>query len=98
MDPVGVTQQSSGKGGDPVFLHLPELNAAIRTTTGQQVPIGTPCDCVDNRSARTRQGLHWLAGCYVPQPDRGIDATTGEGLPIRSKGYTEDEARMPGGP
>jgi hypothetical protein len=42
MDPAGMAHECLEVGGRLAFLQLPELNATVKTTTGEYPPIGTP--------------------------------------------------------
>src|SRR5260370_18541603 len=76
------------------FLHLPQSNASIEASTGQQAPIETPGQRV-HRAALDGESREVRTPVGIPELDGGIISTTGEYASVGSKGEALDAAAMP---
>src|SRR6266849_1611590 len=76
------------------FLHLPQSNASIEASTGQQAPIETPFQRV-HRAALDGESREVRTPVGIPELDGGIISTTGEHASVGSKGEALDAAAMP---
>src|SRR5260370_39324521 len=93
MHPAAMLRERLYAASRLARLPLPEPNRPSEVATGEQVPIGAPCQRDDR--VGMRHLLEEGAQLRIPQPDGAIKSPTGEHAAIGGDSPPGDPPRLP---